>query len=65
MEVYCGKFIEFIKIQTSRDKVLEVGNYKNLTKCKKFEFDIRTNEKPIAFLGAIDNKKILGMEVTK
>lgn len=43
VELYCGKFIEFIKITTSRDKVLEVGNYKNMTKCKKFEFDIRTN----------------------
>lgn len=44
---------------------MEIGNYKNLTKCKKFEFDIRTNEKPIAFLGAIDNKKILGNETSK
>jgi hypothetical protein len=34
-------------------------------KCKKFEFDIRTNEKPIAFLGAIDNKKIVGVEGNK
>ena len=51
-----------MKIQTSRDRVLEVGNEKNHTKCKKFTFDIRTNEKPIAFLGAIDNKKVVGVQ---
>ena len=49
-----------MRIRTSRDKVLEVGNEKNCVKCKKSTFDIRSNEKPIAFLGGIDNKKITG-----
>ena len=28
------------------------------TKCKKFNFDIKTSEKPIALMGAIENKKL-------
>lgn len=54
-----------MRIQTSRDRILEIGNEKNHTKCKKFTFDIRTNQKPIAFLGAIDNKKVLGVETSR
>ena len=51
-----------MRIRTSRDQILEVGSDRNYTKCKKFTFDIRTNEKPIAFLGAIETKKIFGGE---
>ena len=39
-----------------------MGNEKNTVKCKKSSFDIRSHEKPIAFLGAIDNKKIVGTD---
>ena len=49
-----------MRIKTSREQVLEVGNEKNIIKCKQSTFDIRSNEKPIAFLGAIDSKKIVG-----
>lgn len=62
IEIYCWKYIEFMRIRTSRDKILEVGNEKNCIKCKKSTFDIRSHEKPIAFLGAIDNKKVVGTE---
>lgn len=65
VDLYCGKAVEFLKIQTSRDRVLEVGNEKNRVKCKQFSFDIRNNEKPIAFLGAIDTKKVVGVEGTR
>lgn len=47
-----------MRIRTSRDQVLEVGNEKNHLKCKKFNFDIKTNEKPIAIMGAIESKKL-------
>lgn len=51
-----------MRFQTSRQQTLEVGSDKNYLKCKQFNFDIRNHEKPIAFLGAIENKKILGSE---
>jgi hypothetical protein len=61
IEIYSSKFIEFMQIRTSRDKIMEVGCERNKVKCKQSNFDIRSHEKPIAFLGAIDDKKIVGM----
>lgn len=58
MQIYCSKFIEFLRIRTSRDQIFEVGNEKNSIKCKKFTFDIRTSEKPISMMGAIESKKL-------
>jgi hypothetical protein len=37
--------------------VFLVGSDKNQAKCKKLVYDIRTNEKPVAVTGIIDNKK--------
>ncbi len=33
--------------------MVEIGSDKNLPKCKKMIYDIKTNEKPIAIMGAI------------
>jgi hypothetical protein len=51
-----------MRIRTSRDQLLDVGSDRNSLKCKKFTFDIRNNEKPIAFLGTMENKKMFGKE---
>lgn len=64
MEIYCSRFIEFIRIKTTRSQMIEVGTEKNQAKCKKFTFDIKTNEKPIAFMGAIETKKLGGNEMS-
>lgn len=37
---------------------MEVGTEKNGAKCKRFSYDIKTNEKPIAFMGSIETKKL-------
>lgn len=34
-----------------------VGSNKNTTKCKKIVYDIRSNEKPVAVMGILDNNK--------
>jgi hypothetical protein len=60
MEILCSRFIEFIRIKTTRNQLLEVGTEKNHAKCKKFTYDIKTNEKPISFMGAIESKKLGG-----
>lgn len=58
MELYCGKGIEFIRIMTSKEHILEVGNSKSLPKCKKESFEIGSHEKPIAFMGVIESRKM-------
>ena len=74
IEVYCSKFIEFMRIRTSRERVLEVGNERSCPKCKQSSFSIRSNEKPIGFLGVLDSRKFgkhseylvsLGLEIRK
>lgn len=49
--------IEYLKVQTSRENILEVGTKKNLTKCKLFSFDIKTDEIPVSFVGHFDISK--------
>lgn len=34
-----------------------IGSDKNQAKCKKLVYDIRNNEKPVAVMGIVDNKK--------
>lgn len=63
MEIFCSRFIEFIRIRTSRNQILEVGTEKNQAKSKKFTYDIKTNQKPIAFMGAIETKKLGGNQI--
>jgi hypothetical protein len=46
--------LEFLRISTSRGNVLEVGSKRNLTRCKRFSYEIRKNEIPVAFLGSTD-----------
>ena len=74
IEVYCSKFIEFLRIRTSKERVLEVGNERSCPKCKQSSFSIRANEKPVAFLGVLDSRKFgkhheylvsLGLEIRK
>lgn len=43
-------------MRTSKNQVFEVGNEKNVIKCKQFKFDIKNNEKPIALIGTIERK---------
>lgn len=50
--IYHSK-LEYLKISTSRRQTIHVGSDKNYAKSKKFQFDIATNEKPVAFLGSI------------
>lgn len=52
-----------MRIKTTRSQVLEAGTEKNHAKCKKFNYDIKTNEKPIAFMGVIEAKKLGGNEL--
>ncbi len=56
--MYTHKFVEFIRITTSKEEVIEIGNIKNIPKCKEHHFEIKTHEKPICFLGVIESKKI-------
>jgi len=42
-----------MKMKTNKERVLEVGNERSAPKCKKYEFEIKNYEKPIAFLGTI------------
>lgn len=60
IELFCNKSIEYIKIETSKQEIIEVGNSKNIPKCKSYSFDIKHHEKPIAFIGIIENKKVNG-----
>lgn len=53
MELYCGKGIEFLRIITSKEHSLEVGNPRSLPKCRQHLFDIASHEKPIAVMGII------------
>lgn len=49
--------VEFIQLKTSRNQTLEVGNEKNQVKCKKYTFDIKNHEKPVAFGSITEVKK--------
>lgn len=42
---------------TSKEEVIEVGNTKNLPKYKQQNFEIKNHEKPISFMGVIENKR--------
>jgi len=53
MDLFCGKGIEYIRIATSKERILEVGNPRCLPKTKQHSFDIGTHEKPIALMGVI------------
>lgn len=57
MELFCGRGIEFIRIITSKEHILEIGNPRSLPKCKQHTFDIGSHEKPISILGVIENRK--------
>lgn len=46
--------LEFLRLLTSRGNVLEVGSKKNIARCKKFSYEIKKNEMPVAFLGSVD-----------
>lgn len=47
-------FIEYLRIVSSRGNYIMAGSDKNQAKCRKFEFDIKKEEKPIAFFGIVD-----------
>lgn len=47
-------FIEYIRIVSSRGNYILAGTDRNQAKCKKFEFDLRKDEKPISFFGVVD-----------
>jgi len=51
---YNNLFIEYLRIVTSRGNYIMAGSDKNQTKCKKIEFDIKKDEKPISFFGVVD-----------
>jgi hypothetical protein len=60
MELFCGRGIEFLRLVTSKEHILEVGNPKSLPRCKQHTFDIAPHEKPIAVLGIIEHRKVAG-----
>jgi hypothetical protein len=49
--------IEYLRIVTSRNNVLEGGTDINQARCKNFELDIRKDCKPISFCGAVETRK--------
>lgn len=57
LEGLCGKHIEWLQFTTSRGTTYDVGSDRNQAKCKRITYDIRNNEKPVAVMGIIDNKK--------
>jgi len=57
MEIFSGRGIEFIRIVTSKENMLEVGNPRSLPKCRQHNFDIGSHEKPIAMMGVVENRK--------
>jgi hypothetical protein len=60
LEIYTLKSIELVRMTTSKEEVVEVGNTKNIPKYKRQTFDIKNHEKPISFLGVIENKRVSG-----
>lgn len=51
---YNNCFIEYLRIVSSRGNYIMAGSDKNQTRCKKIEFDIKKEEKPISFFGTVD-----------
>ncbi|EAR97070.4 hypothetical protein TTHERM_00196610 (macronuclear) [Tetrahymena thermophila SB210] len=51
---YNNYFIEYLRIVSSRGNYILAGTEKNQSRCKKFEFDIKKDEKPISFFGVVD-----------
>lgn len=49
-----------MRIYTSKGETIEVGCSKSIPKCKDYHFDIKANEKPISFMGLIENKRVAG-----
>lgn len=57
-EIYTLKSIELIRLVTSKEETIEIGNTKNIPKYKRHVFEIRNHEKPISFMGVIENKRV-------
>lgn len=47
-----------MRIRTSKEQYLEVGNERNHLKCKRLPFDIKSFEKPIACYGITDTRSV-------
>lgn len=60
LELYCSKGIEFIRIRTSKEHTIEIGNPRSVPRCKLYSFEIGPQEKPIALMGVIENRKTGG-----
>ena len=48
-----GDSIEFLRIETEKGKVFEVGTIKNKEKMKEFTLNIRNFDVPITIFGAL------------
>lgn len=61
-EIFVGRCVEFMRIRTSKEQILEVGSERSSLKCKRYAFDIKNYEKPVAIFGLLQTKSIADKE---
>lgn len=52
--LYNNFFIEYLRIVSSRGNYIMAGTDRNQARCKRFECEVKKDERPIAFFGIVD-----------